>query len=101
MKKCFFNFFRIMSLHIMITINEIKAIIFIKFAHKPEYMAVTFSYISAISIFKKFVTIPEFNICKIIIIVIIQGMEKYVLVICKIICPVVITTMTIAKNYKF
>ncbi len=72
-----------------------------EFAHLPEYMLICLSYIFKIIVLPKFIPIAEFNVCKSFLMVVVQRLKKEILIISKIICPTIVTSVTIAEKNEF
>jgi len=73
----------------------------VKLAHLPINMIMCLSHVFEESIFPKVFPVPDFNIGGTIIEVEIQGVKKDVLIWCKVICPTVISPVTITKQDEF
>ena len=73
----------------------------VKLAHLPINMIVCLSHVSKESIFPKLFPIPDFNVSETIIEVEIQRMKKDILIWRKVICPTIISPVTIAKENEF
>lgn len=66
--------------HIVVAIEEIEAVLLCKFGKEPKYIAVHFNNLFDPSIFPKFVSVPELNIGKSILIVVLESGEVEVLI---------------------
>jgi hypothetical protein len=59
------------------------------------------SYVVKSSILPQLIPIPDFNVRESFIVVVLQSMKKETLIMSKIICPTIITSVTVAKENEF
>jgi hypothetical protein len=90
----------IVPFHVMVSVDHIESFLGLEFPYKPEYMAMCSPYILKSSILPQLIPIPELNIGEPFIIVIIQGIKKEALIMGKIICPAIVTPVTVAQEYE-
>ena len=84
--------------HIVIAIEQEKAVFLIKPGHKPENVVVDVDNLIHIPVFPQFIPIPQFDIGKALVVVMLQGSEIEVLIFQEVIAPTAISTMAVTDK---
>jgi len=73
----------------------------VEFAHQPKDMTVCSPYIRKPLVLPKLIRVSDFNVSEPLIVIVIQCTKKESLIMSKVICPTVVTSVTVAKENEF